>query len=73
MAKKANIKAVREAVKNAGSQSALAEKAGCGQQTISDILNGRRSLSLDIALLLSKATGQPLQVFRPDVANEAAQ
>ena len=71
MAKKPNIAAVREAVKLAGSQSALAAKAGCGQQTISDILTGRRALSLDIALKLSKATGVPFSTFRPDVSTNS--
>jgi DNA-binding transcriptional regulator YdaS (Cro superfamily) len=72
MVKKSPIIAVKKAVQIAGNQSKLAKAAGCGQQTISDIINGKRSLSVEIAIKISKATGVPRTELRPDVFDEAA-
>lgn len=71
MNSKTNLGAVRDAIKSAGSQAALAEQAGCGQQTISDILRGRRTLTLNIAFKLSRASGIPVNKFRPDAVGAA--
>ena len=61
------IGAVREAIEIAGNQTKLARKAGCAQQTISDIVAGRRRLSAEIAVKISKATGIPVKRLRPDI------
>lgn len=66
------IAAVQEAVQIAGTQTELARMAGCAQQTISDIVTGRRSLSAEIAIKIAKATGLPAHRLRPDLF-EAAQ
>jgi DNA-binding transcriptional regulator YdaS (Cro superfamily) len=59
--------AIRKAIDIAGSQAKLAERAGCAQQTISDILTGRRRMSAEIAVKIAKATGLSPSQFRPDI------
>lgn len=45
-------------------QQALAEKVGCTRQTIAAIEKARYSPSLELAFLISKALGKPLnEVF----------
>lgn len=66
------VSAVKEAIKIAGTQTELARMAGCSQQTISDVVNGRRSLSAEVAVRIAKATGLPAYRLRPDIF-EAAQ
>lgn len=72
MKHRGTIPAVREAIRIAGTQTELARMAGCAQQTISDILTGRRKVSAEIALRIAKATGVPPHRLRPDLF-EAAQ
>ena len=51
----------------AGGQSKLAQMAGCAQQRINDIVKGRRPLSAELAVKISKATGIPRAELRPDI------
>jgi DNA-binding transcriptional regulator YdaS (Cro superfamily) len=67
-----HIKAINKAVKAAGSQSKLATLAGCAQQRINDIVKGRRRLSAELAVKISKATGIPRSELRPDLFGDAA-
>jgi DNA-binding transcriptional regulator YdaS (Cro superfamily) len=69
---KSTLIAIREAVNIAGTQALLADAAGCSQQTISDIMTGKRRLSAEIAIKISKATGVPAHALRPDLFEGAA-
>lgn len=71
MKHRGSITAVQEAIRIAGTQSKLAAKAGCAQQTISDLVTGRRKVSAEIALRIAKATGLPAKNFRPDIFGAA--
>jgi len=55
-------------------QQALAEKAGCTRQTIAAIEKARYTPSLELAFLIAKALGKPLdQVFRVQPGDEKDQ
>jgi len=60
---------VAEAITIAGSQAKLAEAAGCSQQAISFLLNGRMGMSAEMAVRLDRATGGrvPKEQLRPDL------
>lgn len=64
--------AIRKAIEAAGSQTKLATLAGCGQQTISDLLNGKRRASASFAIRFEKKTGVSRRILRPDVFGSAA-
>ena len=66
-----DLSGLRKAVAKAGSQTKLAKRAGCGQQTISDILHGRRSLTLGIALKVARASGMAPQTIHPELRGSA--
>ena len=71
MAPKDPLAGFRDAITKAGNQTKLAKKAGCAQQTLSDILKGRRPLTVTIALKVSKATGIPAHQIHPDLRGVA--
>lgn len=54
-------------------QQALAEKVGCTRQTIAAIEKARYSPSLELAFLIAKALGKPLnEVFVVEDESETA-
>lgn len=60
---------LERAVKLAGSQRALAKKAGLSQQGISWLLNGAVQISAEAALSIEAATGGQItrEMLRPDI------
>ena len=66
--------AVKRAVEIIGSQVKLAAAAGCAQQTISDIISGRRTLSAELAVAISRATDGRVsrEDLRPDIFGDPA-
>lgn len=66
---------LERAVKLAGSQRALAQKAGLSQQGISWLLNDADQISAEVAIKVERATGGAVtrQMLRPDLFGEAAQ
>lgn len=72
MQAKPYLKPLKQAVKEAGSQAALAERIGCSQQAISDLITGQRGISAEFAVKVSAATGIPLMRLRPDIFKGAA-
>lgn len=44
-------------------QRTIAKKAGIGEQTLSDILNGRRQLKADVFIDICAALGESPEVF----------
>jgi DNA-binding transcriptional regulator YdaS (Cro superfamily) len=71
MGKKSNLLLLRKAIKDAGSQAKLAARIGCGQQTLSDLLNGKRRMSGDMAVLIEAGTGISRHQLRPDLFGAA--
>lgn len=65
---------IERAVKIAGSQRALAEKAGLSQQGISWLLNEAPQISAEVAIKIERATDGEVtrQMLRPDMFGEAA-
>lgn len=65
---------LERAIKLAGSQRALADKAGLSQQGISWLLNDAEQMSAEVALKIEKATAGQVtrQMLRPDMFGEAA-
>jgi len=65
--------ALHEAVKIAGSQSALSRLIGVTQQHISHLLRTGKPVSAEQAVKIEKATGVPRHRLRPDLwESEAA-
>ncbi|WON77552.1 transcriptional regulator [Serratia sp. UGAL515B_01] len=62
---------VEKAIAIVGSQAALVKAVGKAQSTVSDWLNGKKQISVEGALLLSKATDGKIHPseFRPDKAS----
>jgi DNA-binding XRE family transcriptional regulator len=61
---KARGQRVAEARKAAGlSQDALAEQIGAGRQSIARIEAGRQTPSIDVALAIAEAVGQPVEAL----------
>lgn len=66
---------LERAVEIAGSQRALAEKAGLSQQGISWLLTGgAKNISAEVAVKIEKATAGEItrHMLRPDLFGEAA-
>lgn len=65
---------IEQAVSLLGSQAKLANAAGCSQQYISLLLQGKTGLSAEKAIDFERATDGKISrnVLRPDIFGEAA-
>ncbi len=70
--KRASAAAIREAIKKAGSQAALADLTSISQGELSKLARGHRVIGAEGALRISKAVGIPVVRTRPDLANAIA-
>lgn len=64
------LEALQQAIDNAGSQTALAEKIGVKQQTVSHWVRKFKKASPVYALKIEKATGVPRHELAPDMYPE---
>ena len=66
-----NTTPIQQAVKVAGSQSALAKAVNAAPQFVSQWVTGRRPVPPKFALTIEKATGVSRHELRPDVFGPA--